>query len=386
MIGLFNDEIRFIMKRNDQGVEQQMSKIRFEPNPSPKQKPDETNLEFGKTFTDHMLLLDYTAGQGWHDPRIVPYGPLSLDPAAMVFHYGQAIFEGLKAFRTQDDRIMLFRPDKNAQRINVSNERLNIPAMDEDAFVEYVKELVSVDRDWVPRAPGTSLYIRPFIMAIEPCLGVRASKQYLFAIIMSPVGAYYKEGIHPVKISVESNYVRAVRGGTGFAKTAGNYASGIKAQEEAKLGGYAQVLWLDGNEHAYIEEVGSMNIFFKIAGEVVTPELNGSILAGITRDSVIRLLNDWGVPFSERKISIQEIYDANREGKLEEAFGTGTAAVISPVGELHWLEHSMKINEGQTGELSQKIYDTITGVQNGTVPDTYGWNVLIAERTAGIGN
>ncbi|GAA3408134.1 branched-chain amino acid aminotransferase [Paenibacillus hodogayensis] len=356
-----------------------MSAIRFEPSSSLKPKPDESNLEFGKTFTDHMFLLDYTEGKGWHDPRIVPYGPLTLDPAAMVFHYGQAIFEGLKAFRSKDNKILLFRPDKNAQRMNVSNDRLSIPEMDEEAFVEYVKALINVDRDWVPSAEGTSLYIRPFIMAVEPCLGVRASKQYVFAIIMSPVGAYYKEGIHPVKISVESHYVRAVRGGTGFAKTAGNYSSGIKAQEEAKHGGFAQVLWLDGKEHAYIEEVGSMNIFFKIDGEVVTPELNGSILAGVTRDSVIRLLNDWGIPFSERRISIQEIYEASQQGKLEEAFGTGTAAVISPVGELHWLEHTMKINEGRTGEISQKIYDTITGIQNGKLEDSYGWNVLVHE-------
>ncbi|MEF3306888.1 branched-chain amino acid aminotransferase [Paenibacillus sp. GYB003] len=354
-----------------------MSNIRYVQSLSPKQKPDASNLEFGKTFTDHMFLLDYTEGQGWHDPRIVPYGPLTLDPAAMVFHYGQAVFEGLKAFRTKDDRIVLFRPNKNAERLNVSNERLNIPHLDEAAFVEYVKALVSIDREWVPSAEGTSLYIRPFIMAIEPCLGVRASKRYLFAIIMSPVGAYYKEGIHPVKINVESQYVRAVRGGTGFAKTAGNYASSIKAQEEAKEEGFSQVLWLDGKEHTYVEEVGSMNMFFKIGGEVVTPELNGSILAGITRDSVLHLLKTWGVPVTERKISIREIYQASLDGKLEEAFGTGTAAVISPVGELHWQEHTMTINQGKIGELAQKIYDTITGIQNGTVPDTFGWNAVV---------
>ncbi|RKN83780.1 branched-chain amino acid aminotransferase [Paenibacillus ginsengarvi] len=356
-----------------------MSSIRFEQNLSLKEKPDASKLEFGRTFTDHMFLLDYTEGQGWHDPRIVPYGPFTLDPAAMVFHYGQAIFEGLKAFRTKEGKVMLFRPNKNAQRLNVSNERLSIPALDEDAFVEYVKALVEVEQDWVPSTEGTSLYIRPYIFATEPCLGVRASKQYLFAIILSPVGAYYKEGIHPVKINVESEYVRAVRGGTGFAKTAGNYASSIKAQEEAKEGGYAQVLWLDGKEHKYIEEVGSMNMFFKIGGEVVTPELNGSILAGITRDSVLHLLKTWGVPVSERKISIEEIYTASLEGKLEEAFGTGTAAVISPVGQLHWNEHTMVINDGKIGELAQKIYDTITGIQNGTVPDTFGWNVTIGE-------
>jgi branched-chain amino acid aminotransferase len=360
-------------------VEKKMNEIRMERSTALKQKPDPSQLEFGKVYTDHMFLLDYSSEQGWHDPRIVPYGPLTLDPAAMVFHYGQAVFEGLKAFRTKDNRILMFRPDKNAERLNVSNERLSIPQLDESAVIEYIKALVSVDRDWVPSLEGTSLYIRPFIFATEPCLGVRAAKQYIFAVIMSPVGAYYKEGIHPVKINVESQYVRAVRGGTGFAKTAGNYASGIKAQEEAKHDGYAQVLWLDGKEHKYIEEVGSMNIFFKIGGEIVTPALNGSILAGVTRNSVIRLLNDWGLPVTERTISIEEIHQAATEGKLEEAFGTGTAAVISPVGQLHWKEHTMTINGGETGEIARKLYETITGIQNGTLPDTYGWNVVVAE-------
>lgn len=354
-----------------------MNDIRIERSAALKPKPDASKLEFGKLFTDHMFLLDYTEGRGWHDPRIVPYGPFTLDPAAMILHYGQAIFEGLKAFRTSDDRILLFRPDKNAARMNVSNERLSIPEFDEAAFVEYVKAIVAIDRDWVPSMEGTSLYIRPFIIATEPCLGVRAAKQYLFSIIMSPVGAYYKEGIHPVKINVETKYVRAVRGGTGFAKTAGNYASSIKAQEEAKDEGFSQVLWLDGKEHAYIEEVGSMNIFFKIAGEIVTPELNGSILSGVTRDSVIGLLKSWGYPVAERRISIEEIRRAAEEGKLEEAFGTGTAAVISPVGQLHWDNHSMTINGGETGEVARRLYDTITGIQSGKLPDPYGWTVVV---------
>ncbi|MDF2725056.1 MAG: branched chain amino acid aminotransferase [Paenibacillus sp.] len=354
-----------------------MINVRIERTTAPKQKPDESNLEFGKVFTDHMFLLDYTSEQGWHDPRIVPYGPLTLDPAAMVLHYGQAIFEGLKAFRTKNNDIMIFRPNKNAERMNISNDRLSIPPLNEADVVEYIKAIVDFDRDWVPSREGTSLYLRPFIIATEPCLGVRAAKQYTFAVIMSPVGAYYKEGIHPVKINVESKYVRAVRGGMGFAKTAGNYASGIKSQEEAKVEGFSQVLWLDGNEHKYIEEVGSMNIFFKIGGEVITPALNGSILAGITRNSVITLLNDWGIKITERTISIEEIYQASLDGRLEEAFGTGTAAVISPVGQLHWNEHTITINQGHTGELSKRVYDTITGIQNGIVPDTYGWNVKV---------
>lgn len=354
-----------------------MSEIRLERSASPKPKPDASQLEFGKQFTDHMFILDYTEGKGWHDPRIVPYAPFTLDPAAMILHYGQAIFEGLKAFRASDGRILMFRPNKNAARLNVSNERLSIPALDEEDFVRYVKAAVGADRDWVPSLEGTSLYVRPFIIATEPCLGVRAAKQYIFSVIMSPVGAYYKEGIHPVKINVESQYVRAVKGGTGFAKTAGNYASSIKAQEEAKIGGYAQVLWLDGKEHAYIEEVGSMNIFFKIDGEVLTPALNGSILDGVTRDSVMTLLKDWGYKVTERRISIEEIRQASEAGKLEEAFGTGTAAVISPVGQLHWEEHTMVINDGKTGEVATRLYDTITGIQSGKLPDPYGWTVEV---------
>jgi len=352
--------------------------LRIELTSTPKEKPNTGKLEFGKLFTDHMFLMDYTEGQGWHDPRIVPYGPLTFDPSAMVFHYGQSVFEGMKAFRTKENRIQLFRPDRNAARLNVSNERLSIPYFEEGPFVEYIKELVKIDQDWVPSEPGTSLYIRPFIIATEPCLGVRAAKQYLFSVIMSPVGAYYEEGIHPVSINVETNYVRAVRGGTGFTKTAGNYASSIKAQEDAKHHGYSQVLWLDGKEHKYIEEVGSMNVFFKVKGEVVTPELNGSILEGVTRGSVIELLNDWGIPVSERRISIEELLQAYKNGELEEAFGTGTAAVISPIGQLHWGEHTMTINGGETGELSQRIYDTIVGIQEGSVEDPHGWVVVVA--------
>lgn len=351
--------------------------IRIELSQNLKEKIPTSKLEFGKYFTDHMFLMNYSVSEGWHDPRIVPYGPFTFDPAAMVFHYGQAIFEGMKAFRTKDNKIFLFRPDKNAERLNISNERLSIPPIDETDFVNYIKTLVEIEKDWVPYDEGTSLYIRPFIIATEPCLGVRASHEYLFAVILSPVGSYYEEGIHPVKINVESQYVRAVRGGTGFAKTAGNYAASIKAQEEAKKAGFSQVLWLDGKEHSYIEEVGSMNVFFKINGEVVTPALNGSILDGITRNTVIHLLKDWGIPVVERRLSIQELHEAHLEGKLEEAFGTGTAAVISPIGELNWQENKMVIHNGETGELAKKLYDTITGIQNGTVSDPYGWNVFV---------
>lgn len=340
---------------------------------NPKAKPDQNNLGFGQYFTDHMFIMDYTEGKGWHDPRIVPYAPIELDPSAMVFHYGQAIFEGLKAYKTHKGEILLFRPEKNMERVNSSNDRLVIPKINIDDGVQAIKELVRIDADWIPDAPGTSLYIRPFIIATDPYLGVRPSDTYKFIIILSPVGAYYKEGINPVKIYVESNYVRAVKGGLGFAKTVANYASSLKAQVEAKHIGYTQVLWLDGIEKKYIEEVGTMNVFFKINGEVVTPSLEGSILPGITRMSTIELLKKLGIPVSERRISIQELYDAHAAGKLDEAFGTGTAAVISPIGELNWNDHSITINEGKIGPVAAKIYETITGIQSGEIEDTYGW-------------
>ncbi|NLD50434.1 MAG: branched-chain amino acid aminotransferase [Clostridiaceae bacterium] len=351
--------------------------ISIEKTQNPKKKPDPNNLGFGQIFTDHMFIMDYTEGKGWHDPRIVPYGPLSMEPSTMVLHYGQAIFEGLKAYKAKDGKILLFRPIKNMERVNISNDRLCIPPIDEEFGVEAVKTLVNVDKDWIPEAEGTSLYIRPFIIATDPFLGVRASLTYKFIIILSPVGAYYKEGINPVKIYVESQYVRAVKGGIGYSKTPGNYAASLKAQIEAKEKGYTQVLWLDGVEKKYIEEVGTMNVFFKINGEVITPSLEGSILSGITRASTIELLKSMNIKVSERRISIQEIYDAHAAGTLEEAFGTGTAAVISPIGELNWNEKIIKINNGQIGELSAKIYDSITGIQSGKLKDTFGWTIEV---------
>lgn len=347
--------------------------IKIEKTKAPKQKPDQNNLGFGKYFTDHMFVMDYTDGKGWHDPRIVPYGPLVLDPATTVFHYGQAIFEGLKAYKTKDGRILLFRPNKNMERVNMSNDRLCIPPIDVDFGVKAVKTLVNLDKDWIPTAPGTSLYVRPFIIATDPFLGVRASNTYKFIIILSPSGAYYPSGINPVKIYVENDYVRAVKGGTGYAKTPGNYAASLKAQEIAHEKGYIQVLWLDGVERKYVEEVGSMNVFFKVDGEVLTPSLEGSILPGITRDSVIQLLKSWDVKVTERKITVQELYDAHANGTLEEAFGTGTAAVISPVGELNWNDNIITINNGKIGDLSMKLYNTITGIQNGIIEDKLGW-------------
>lgn len=355
-----------------------MQEIRVELTKHPKQKPqDETKLGFGTIFTDHMFLMNYDAGQGWHDPRIVPYGPLELEPAAMCLHYGQSVFEGMKAYRTGDGRILLFRPDKNMARLNVSNERLCIPLIDEKFAVKAIEKLVSIEKDWIPSTPGTSLYLRPFIIGVDPRIGVHPASHLLFIIICSPVGAYYPEGLNPVKIYVEKNYVRAVKGGMGFTKTAGNYAASLKAQDEAEKQKYTQVLWLDGVERKYIEEVGTMNVFFVIGDEIVTPSLQGSILSGVTRMSTIEILKAWGLKVSERRISIEEIAQASKEGRLKEAFGTGTAAVISPIGQLKWGDDIMEINDGKIGAISQKLYDALTGIQWGKIKDTMGWTVEV---------
>lgn len=344
---------------------------------TPKQKPNADELGFGQIFTDHMFVLDYTAEKGWHDGRIEPYAPIQLDPASKVFHYGQAIFEGLKAYITVDGDTLLFRPDRNFARLNHSAERLCIPAIDEEYALEALKKLVEVDREWIPKEPGTSLYIRPFVIATEPNLGVDPSTAYKFIIIMSPSGSYYAEGINPVKIMVEQKYVRAVVGGTGEAKTSGNYASSLISSEEAHAKGYSQTLWLDGKENKYVEEVGSMNIFFKINGTVVTPELTGSILPGITRDSMIQVLKQKGIPVEERHIAIDEVIEAHKNGTLEEVFGTGTAAVISPVGRLLWDGEELVINEEKIGDVSQLLYDTLTGIQTGKLADEFGWTIRL---------
>ena len=345
---------------------------------APKQKPqDESKLGFGKIFTDHMFIMNYSGEKGWHDARIVPYGDLTLSPAAMVFHYGQEMFEGLKAYRGVDGTTRLFRPEMNAKRTNKTNERLCIPELPEEMFVEAVKAVVKLDEDWIPSAPGTSLYIRPFIIATDAFLGVAPSDTYLFMIILSPSGAYYASGLSPVGIWIEDEYVRAVRGGMGFAKAGGNYAVSLAAQVKAHDDGYSQVLWLDGVERKYIEEVGAMNIFFKINGKIVTPMLNGSILPGVTRRSCIELCKQWGYEVEERKISAKELFDAALDGSLEEVYGTGTAAVISPVGKLRYMDDVMVIGDGNIGELSQKLYDTLTGIQWGILDDPFGWRVEI---------
>ena len=344
---------------------------------TPKERPDEANLGFGKKFTDHMFVMNYTEGKGWHDGRIVPYAPFELDPACMVFHYAQEIFEGMKAYRTADGTVQLFRPVENARRINASGERMCIPPIPEEDFVDAVKELVAVDEDWVPHAPSTSLYIRPFIIASDVALGVHASKTYIFCVICSPSGSYYAGGMSPVKIYVENDDVRAVRGGTGFTKCGGNYAGSIRAAEKAEKAGYSQVLWLDGVERKYIEEVGAMNVMFKIGGKVVTPALNGTVLPGITRKSCIELIRSWGIEVEERLLSAEELFDAAEKGLLEEAWGTGTAAVVSPIGQMKWNDREVTVNGGEIGTITQKLYDELTGIQWGRVEDTRGWIVKV---------
>jgi len=347
---------------------------------TPKKLPDESKLGFGQIFTDHMFSMDYTPESGWHGARIEPYGPIVMDPATMVLHYGQAIFEGLKAYRASNGKIQLFRPDQNVARFNRSARLLCIPEIDEAFALDAIKKLVAMERDWVPRAPETSLYIRPTIVAMDAYLGVRPSHAYRFFIILSPVGAYYPEGFNPVKIWVTDKYVRAVRGGLGEAKTAANYAASLYGAEVAKEAGYTQVLWLDAVEKRYVEEVGTMNIFFVIDGELVTPALGGSILAGITRDSVMALAKEWGIPVAERSISIAQVLEAHESGALQEIFGSGTAAVISPVSHLAWRDKVITVGDGGVGPMAHKLYDAITDIQYGRAEDPFGWIVAVEEE------
>ena len=336
-------------------------------------KPGDDSLGFGSIFTDYMFNMDYDPQNGWHNPRIEPYSPFVMDPATMFLHYGQGVFEGLKAYRTESGQIQLFRPRENISRLNRSCRRLCIPEIDEKFALDAMKKLIELEKDWVPAAPETSLYIRPTVIAMDPFLGVRASNTYRYFIILSPVGAYYPEGFNPIKILVTPDYVRAVRGGIGEAKTPGNYAASLLAGEEAHKAGYTQVLWLDGVEQKYLEEVGSMNIFFVIGDEIVTPELNGSILPGITRKSVIELAKHWNEKVSERKITIDELMQAHADDSLKEVFGAGTAAVISPVGHIKYGEREITVNDNQTGPVAMKYYKAITNIQYGKAEDPLGW-------------
>ncbi len=350
-----------------------MSDIQFRPSPDRKDRPDDRSLVFGKHFTDHMLLADYDPQRGWHDRRIVPYGPLSLDPAAAVLHYGQELFEGIKAFRGEDGAVRLFRADRNCARMAAGAERICIPPMDPEWMLEAISELVRVEQSWVPHSPGTALYIRPTLIATEPFLGVRPARTYAFFVLLSPVGAYYAEGFDPVKIAVEAKYVRAAQGGLGAVKAGANYVASLLASEEAKAKGFAQVLWLDAKEHRWFEEVGTMNLMVRIGEEVLTPPLGGSILDGVTRDTALTLLREWGVPVTERPISIDEVREAHAAGDLQEVFGTGTAAVISPVKELSYRGESFRVGDGGVGTIARRLHDAITDIQYGRVPDTRGW-------------
>jgi branched-chain amino acid aminotransferase len=339
---------------------------------------DESKLGFGKIFTDRMLMVEWKAGQGWIDARIQPYAPFVLDPSCLVFHYAQEIFEGLKAYKWADGTIALFRPEINARRFNLSADRLCMPDIPEDLFLEGITELIKLEKDWVPGSAETSLYIRPTMIAVEPVLGVKTSDHYYFYVILSPVGAYYSAGFNPVKILVEDYYVRSVPGGTGEAKTGGNYAASLKAAQEAKRKGFDQVLWLDGIHKKYIEEVGSMNMFFVYDGHVVTAPLTGSILKGVTRDSVMQLSDSLGFRIEERQVAIDELVADIRAGKVKEAFGSGTAAVITPVGILGYKGENVTVGDGGVGKLTQKLYDTLTGIQYGKIEDTFGWVRKIA--------
>ena len=342
-----------------------------------KEKPDSSTLVFGQSMTDHMFLVDYDAGRGWHDPRIVPYGPLQIDPAAKVLHYAEEIFEGLKAYRTADGTIQLFRPDCNIERMNTSAERMCLPQIPAELAMAGITELVKLERDWVPREKDSSLYIRPFMIGLDPALGVHASHHVQYVVIVCPVGAYYPEGLDPVKIYVEDQDVRAVRGGTGMAKTGGNYAASLRAGDRAEKQGYSQVLWLDGVHRKYIEEVGSMNVMFKVSGKILTPDLNGSVLPGVTRRSCIQLLKDWGYEVEERRISADELFQAAENGTLEEAWGTGTAAVVSPIGELARGDEKVTVSGNKIGPVTQRLYDELTGIQWGRLPDPHGWTVKV---------
>lgn len=344
---------------------------------APKPKPQGPIHGVGQLFTDHMFLMDYTRGTGWHDPRIVPYSNLSLPPSAMVFHYAQEMFEGMKAYKHPDGTAYLFRPEENAKRLNRTAGRLCIPQIPADDYLQAIRTLVTLDADWIPDQANTSLYIRPFLIATEPNLTIGVSTSFLFVVILSPSGLFNMDQLTAIDIWVEDKQVRAVRGGVGDTKTGGNYAASLAAQEKAQSRGYTQVLWLDAMEHKYVEEVGSMNIFFKLDGTIITPALSGSILPGITRDAVMTLCRSWGYPVEERPIAIHELVTAQKAGKLEEIFGTGTAAIITPVGKLHVQGKDIIVADGTTGPLSQKLFDTLSGIQRGTIEDNFNWRVQL---------
>lgn len=354
--------------------------IRIEKTANPAQKPDSTKLGFGRYFTDHMFIMDYSPAEGWHDARIVPFANLSLHPAATVFHYGAEVFEGMKAYRREDGTVQLFRPMENVKRMNSSADRLCLPLLDENDALEAIMKFVEVEQDWVPSNPGTSLYLRPFLFGCDEQLGLHTLQNAMFVIIASPVGSYYAAGINPVKIMIETEDVRAVKGGTGYTKCGGNYAASNRAGARAEANGYSQVLWLDGVHRKYIEEVGAMNVMFRIGDEIVTPDLSGSILPGITRKSCLEVLRNEGYKVSERRLSVDELVEAMENGTLKEAWGCGTAAVVSPIGELAYNGKKYTVNNFEIGKITQHLYNTLTGIQWGKIDDTFGWTVEIPKN------
>lgn len=354
--------------------------IKIEKNMHPAQKPDSSQLGFGRYFTDHMFIMDYDPKNGWHDARIVPFANLSLHPAATVFHYGAEIFEGMKAYRRADGTVQLFRPLENVKRMNSSADRLCLPLLNENDALEAIEKFVEIEQSWVPSAPNTSLYLRPFMFGCDEQLGLHSLHNAMFVIIASPVGSYYAAGINPVKIMIETEDVRAVKGGTGYTKCGGNYAASNRAGAKAEQSGYSQVLWLDGVHRKYIEEVGAMNVMFRIGDEIVTPDLSGSILPGITRKSCLEVLRNEGYNVSERRIAVDELVEAMENGTLKEAWGCGTAAVVSPIGELSYNGKKYTVNNFEIGEVTQHLYDTLTGIQWGKIADRYGWTVEIPRQ------
>lgn len=360
--------------------------FRIETAPPEQRRPkptDESALGFGKIYSDHMFTMRWTSHDGWGEPTVKPFANLELSPASLVLHYGQTIFEGLKAYRNRKGAVNLFRAADNAARFNRSAVRLDLPEVDPAVFIDAIEELLELDHEWIPRSHGTSLYVRPTMVATEPYIGLKSTQEALFFVITGPVGAYYPEGFNPVKITVSDRYSRAGPGGLGSAKTAANYAASLKAEKEALARGFTQVLWLDAAERRYIEEVGSMNILFKIGGTVVTPPVGDTILAGITKDSVLKLLGQWDVPVEERPITIEEVLDAHADGTLEEVFGAGTAAVISPVGSLDYKGRTLHVANGGTGLFAERLFDELMGIQYGTRPDPFGWIHEVAP--AGMG-
>ena len=346
----------------------------------PKEKPDQKALGFGRYFTDHMFMMDYDEGQGWHDGRIIPHEPITIEPASCVLHYAQMMFEGMKAYKTPDGKVQLFRPDMNAARLNRTNDRMCIPHLDSEIFFAAIRQLIEVDSDWIPSEPGTALYIRPFIFGDEVSFSVLPAKHYRFIVILCPVGSYYAAndgGLSATRIYVEDEYIRAAVGGTGFAKCGGNYAGGMAASAKAMTKDCKDVLWLDAVEHKYVEEIGTSNAFFMIGDEVITAPLMGTILPGITRDSVIQLLKKWGVKISERRLTIDEVVEASKNGTLKEVFASGTAAVISPIGCLYYMGEDHQVADGKVGPVAQKLYDTLYGIQTGSIKDDMGWTVQL---------